>query len=98
MSSLDSMQLHPSHDMLAIGVFVGATWSRAMALTDQQRECVIRSAVQILKHRKRDRLLEILAQRLANDDYEDEAERELDRIAHALACAVKDELAGGERG
>jgi len=64
-----------------------------MPLTPQEREQVLTTALELLRHRRRDRLLQILADRLAAGDYPDERERDLDEIAHALARAVDEQLA-----
>jgi hypothetical protein len=63
-------------------------------LTRDQRERVIEKAVDILRHRRRDRLLAILEERLARGDYpaDQEEERDLDRIAWAIARAVDEQL------
>ena len=63
-----------------------------MSLTPEEREVVIETAVQILKHRKRERLAAILAQRIENGDYPCDEERQLDQIALAIARAVEEEL------
>ena len=63
-----------------------------MALSVEDREYVLASAVDILRHRKRDRLLEILRQRLEAGDYLDERERRLDEIVLALATAIDEKL------
>lgn len=63
-----------------------------MSLDPEDREYVVSSAVDILRHRKRERLLQILKDRLAQDDYDDEKERELDRVVLSLALAVDEQL------
>jgi hypothetical protein len=63
-----------------------------MSLDPEDREYVVSSAVDILRHRKRERLLQILKDRLAQDDYDDEKERELDQVVLSLALAVDEQL------
>ena len=63
-----------------------------MPLSDDEREYVIATAVEILRHHKRDRLLEILADRLAAGDYPDDDERDLDHIAHTIASTIHAQL------
>ena len=65
-----------------------------MGLTREQRERVIEKAVDLLRHRRRDRLLAILEERIARGDYPEgqEEERDLDRIARAIARAVDEQL------
>ena len=72
-----------------------------MPLDRSQREYVISSVVDILRHRHRSKLLGILESRLRDDDY-DQAdateERELDRVVLALAKSIDEELEpGGDR-
>ena len=55
------------------------------------------AAVELLRHRKRKRLLEILRDRLDRGDYPDEHEQSLDEIAYALARAVDERLEGSDR-
>ena len=64
-----------------------------MPLTLQEREQVLSTALELLRHKRRDRLLQILADRLAAGDYPDDRERDLDEIAYALARAVDEQLA-----
>jgi hypothetical protein len=63
-------------------------------LSNDQRRYVIESAVDLLRHHRRGRVLEILEQRIAREDYPQglEEERDLDRIALAIARAVEREL------
>jgi hypothetical protein len=64
-----------------------------MQLSDAQRERVIATAVDLLRHRDRERLLRILKQRTDNlEEYPDEEERALDRVAYALARVIHDKL------
>ena len=63
-----------------------------MPLTPQEREQVLATALELLRHKQRDRLLQILADRLAAGDYPDDRERDLDEIACALARAVDEQL------
>ena len=63
-----------------------------MPLTAPQREHVISTALEILRHPHRERLLGILEDRLAHGDYPDADEQSLDEIAYAVARAVGDEL------
>lgn len=67
-----------------------------MPLAPADRAYVLRTAADMLVHRDRERLLAILAERIAAGDYPDEHERDLDRIAHALARAVAEQLGGDE--
>lgn len=64
-----------------------------MPLSPAQREYVITTAVDLLRHPRRERLIQILEQRLEHGDYSDEEERDLDRMAHALASAIDRQLA-----
>ena len=64
-----------------------------MPLTLQEREQVLSTALELLRHKRRDRVLQILADRLAAGDYPDDQERDLDEIAYALARAVDEHLA-----
>lgn len=65
-----------------------------MALTSAEREHVVSTAVDILSHPKRDKLLDILRRRIALGDYPDGDELGLDEIAYAVARTINDELAG----
>jgi len=67
-----------------------------MPLDAEDREYVISTALDLLRHRKRRRLVQLLGERLARGDYTDPREQDLDRIAHALAEAVDREF--GEEG
>lgn len=66
-----------------------------MPLSAAHREYVIATAVDLLRHRQRERVIAILAERLAHGDYPDPVEADLDRIALAIARAVDEQL--GER-
>jgi hypothetical protein len=68
-------------------------------LTDKQREYVINTAVDLLRHHRCARLLEILGKRISEGDYPEglEGERDLDRVAHAIARAMERELGGEGR-
>ncbi len=66
-----------------------------MALQPDDREHVISSVVDILKHHHRDRLLRILEDRLEAGDYDELAERDIDRVVLALARAVESDLEPG---
>jgi len=68
-----------------------------MSLSPDEREHVIRIAVDVLRHKKRERLLEILRDRLEREDYPDTREQSLDEIAYALARAVDERLDGPDR-
>lgn len=68
-----------------------------MPLGEEEREYVVRTVVELLRHRKRKRLLEILRDRLDRGDYPDEHEQSLDEIAYALARAVDERLEGSDR-
>lgn len=63
-----------------------------MPLDREDREYVVSSVVDILRHRKRDKLLEILRERLQMGDYEDGEEQELDQVVLALARAIDEQL------
>lgn len=63
-----------------------------MPLRPDDREHILRTAVEILRHPKRERLLRIVADRIENDDYSDEHERELDRVIFALSRTIDEEL------
>ncbi|MBW2524401.1 MAG: hypothetical protein JRI23_09510 [Deltaproteobacteria bacterium] len=63
-----------------------------MALSAEEREYIVRTAVDLLRHRSPERVLTILADRLAQDDYDSPAERELDEVALAIARAIHREL------
>ena len=58
----------------------------SMPLCPEHREHVLRTAVELLRHPRRPRLLKILADRLEHE------ERQLDRIIFALARTVDEEL------
>ena len=65
-----------------------------MALSNEDRAYVVETACDMLKHRHRGRLVEILEDRLkSSDGYEDERERELDRVVLVIARVIDDELA-----
>ena len=68
-----------------------------MPLNAEDREYVISTVVDLLRHRNRQRLLRILEQRLRRGDYPDAHEEDLDRVAHALAQTIDDGLQGGDR-
>lgn len=63
-----------------------------MALSAEDKEYVLASAVDILRHRKRERLIVILRDRLEAGDYPDERERKLDEIVLALTTAIDEKL------
>ena len=63
-----------------------------MPLSSADREHVVETVLDLLRHRDRKRLLKILEQRLADGDYPDAGEQELDRIACALARAIDAQL------
>ena len=65
-----------------------------MGVTHDERELAIRTAVRILGHPERDRLLNVLARRIRSNSYNDDRERETDRITFAIARSVVDQLAG----
>ncbi|MFW5739331.1 MAG: hypothetical protein ACOC1F_03080 [Myxococcota bacterium] len=65
-----------------------------MPLSVEQREHVLQTTVEILRHPRRDKLLRIVQDRIENDDYPDEGERELDRVIFALARALDEDLGG----
>jgi hypothetical protein len=64
----------------------------AMPLTSEQREYILSTAVEILRHPKRDKLLRIVEDRIRRDDYPDDHERELDRVVFALSQTISVEL------
>lgn len=63
-----------------------------MPLSPEQREHVLRSTVEILRHPRRHKLLQIVADRLEHDVYADDDERDLDRVILALAQTLDEEL------
>jgi hypothetical protein len=63
-----------------------------MPLSPDDREHILRTAVEILRHPKREKLLRIVADRIESDDYSDEHERELDRVIFALSRTIDEEL------
>ncbi len=67
-----------------------------MALSSSDREYVINQAVDLLRHKKRSKLLQILSERLAQGDYPDGKEQDLDEIVRALCAAIGERLDGRE--
>ncbi len=66
----------------------------AMTLTSDDHAYVVETACDLLRHRQRGRLIQILeARQTSSDGYADERERELDRIVLAIAHVIDDELA-----
>ena len=63
-----------------------------MPLSPEEREYIVETAVELLRHRSPDRVLGILAERLERDDYPNELERELDEVAYSIARAIHSEL------
>ncbi len=63
-----------------------------MPLDPEDREYVVSSVVDILRHRKREKLLEILRERLEHSDYDDAVEKDLDQVVLALARAIDEQL------
>lgn len=63
-----------------------------MPISAEDREHVLASAVEILRHPQREKLLRIISDRIQHDAYDDEHERELDRIVFAIARSIGDEL------
>jgi len=63
-----------------------------MDLSDADREYVVTTVVDLLRHHKRERLLRILERRLELGDYPDAHEADLDRIAHAVARVIDEKL------
>lgn len=63
-----------------------------MTLDPDEREYVVSSVVDILRHRKRERLLQILRKRLALGDYDAPQEKDLDQAVLALAQSVAERL------
>ena len=63
-----------------------------MPIDPKDREYVISSVVDILRHRKRERLVSILEERLSSGDYDDDKERDLDQVVLALAKVVNEQL------
>jgi hypothetical protein len=68
-----------------------------MPLDNKDREYIVSSAVDILRHRRRDRLLTILEERMSHGDYDELHEEDLDRVVLALVKAVDDELGPTDR-
>ncbi len=68
-----------------------------MSLDPEDREYVVSSAVDILRHRQRGRLIRILRERLNRGDYDDDRERELDRIVLSLTQTLDEKLEPTER-
>ncbi len=66
-----------------------------MRVTHEEREQAIRTAVRILGHPERDRLLVVLAQRIRSNEYANARERETDRMAFAIARSVIAQLSRG---
>ena len=66
-----------------------------MPLSAADRAYVVNTAVDLLRHRKRDRLLRILGERISHGRYEDAHERDLDEVAWSIAKVVDEELSGG---
>jgi hypothetical protein len=64
----------------------------ASPLGSEQREQIIREAVEILRDRKAPKLLAILEQRLDHGDYPDPEEASLDAITAAIVRAVREQL------
>lgn len=64
------------------------------ALSKEQRQYVIATAVDLLRHRSRKRVLQVLEQRLAEGDYPEaeNEEQDLDRIALAIARTIDEKL------
>lgn len=67
-------------------------------LSREQRQYVIAAAVDLLRHRNRERVLRILEERLAQGDYPEgqEEEQDLDRIALAIARTIDEKLGDQE--
>jgi hypothetical protein len=63
-----------------------------MPLGPEEREYVLRAAVDILRHSKREKLLAILGNRLEAGDYPEQRERELDEVVLAIASAINEKL------
>lgn len=63
-----------------------------MPLSPAQREQVIREAVAILKDRRAPKLQAILDKRLADGDYPDPEEADLDAITASIVRAVREQL------
>jgi hypothetical protein len=66
-----------------------------MALDTNEREQVISTAVDLLRHPKRERLMKLLEERIERGDYPDDAELRLDRLALTIARTIDAELAEG---
>lgn len=63
-----------------------------MGVTHDEKEQAIRTAVRILGHPERERLLAVLARRIRTNAYSNQRERETDRMAFAIARSVVDQL------
>ena len=63
-----------------------------MPLTPAEREYVVATACDLLRHQSPDRVLAVLSDRLERNDYPDDEERDLDEIALAVARAIREEL------
>jgi hypothetical protein len=63
-----------------------------MPLSTEEREYVVQTAVDLLRHRSPERVLGILQQRLSQGDYDSDHERELDEVALSIARAIHREL------
>jgi|GEM_PF-773696 hypothetical protein len=68
--------------------------NQQMALSPEQREYAIQAAVELLRHPKRDHLLDILSERLAHGDYQDPGEAAIDRIVMSIAKTIDEDLKG----
>lgn len=65
-----------------------------MALSTEDRGYVVQSAIDLLRHEHRGRLRRILADRVEGaDGYDNERERELDRVVLAVTEVIDAELA-----
>ncbi len=65
-----------------------------MPLSVEEREQVIREAVEILRDRRSAKLVTILEERLARGDYPDPDEASLDAVTAAIVRAVSEQLDG----
>ena len=67
------------------------------SLSAEERRHIVDTAVEILRDRRRDRLLGVLADRITAGDYPSAREHGLDEVAYAIGEAIAAELAEPER-
>jgi hypothetical protein len=67
-----------------------------MALRPDEREHVISTAVDLLRHKRRDKLMALLEERIDRGDYPPgSSEEKLDRIALTIARTIDEQLTEG---